>query len=47
MLLPVRFELHVNLGRRIAVFGVDRAADAVEALMADGLAAAQNVFHAG
>ncbi|MFA1545219.1 aminoacyl-tRNA hydrolase [Actinomadura chokoriensis] len=26
---------------------VDRAADAVEALVADGLAAAQNVFHAG
>ncbi|MFB4311129.1 aminoacyl-tRNA hydrolase [Actinomadura sp. GTD37] len=26
---------------------IDRAADAVEALMADGLAAAQNVFHAG
>ena len=28
-------------------FEVDRAADAVEALVADGLAAAQNTFHAG
>ncbi|SNR49837.1 aminoacyl-tRNA hydrolase [Actinomadura mexicana] len=28
-------------------FGVDRAADAVEALLTDGLAAAQNAFHAG
>ncbi|MEV0662456.1 aminoacyl-tRNA hydrolase [Actinomadura luteofluorescens] len=28
-------------------FEVDRAADAVEALLAEGLAAAQNVFHAG
>ncbi|MES9537240.1 aminoacyl-tRNA hydrolase [Actinomadura sp. NPDC000600] len=28
-------------------FEVDRAADAVEALLSDGLAAAQNAFHAG
>ncbi|CNF38858.1 peptidyl-tRNA hydrolase [Mycobacterium tuberculosis] len=33
--------------RRDLALEVDRAADAVEALMADGLAAAQNVFHAG
>jgi PTH1 family peptidyl-tRNA hydrolase len=26
---------------------IDRSADAVEALLADGLAAAQNAFHAG
>jgi PTH1 family peptidyl-tRNA hydrolase len=32
--------------RRDLALEVDRAADAVEALMADGLAAAQNVFHA-
>lgn len=33
--------------RKDLALEVDRAADAVEALMADGLAAAQNVFHAG
>jgi PTH1 family peptidyl-tRNA hydrolase len=33
--------------RRDLALEVDRAADAVEALLADGLAAAQNVFHAG
>ena len=33
--------------RRDLDLEVDRAADAVEALIADGLAAAQNVFHAG
>ncbi|NVI89490.1 aminoacyl-tRNA hydrolase [Actinomadura sp. BRA 177] len=33
--------------RRDLALELDRAADAVEALMADGLAAAQNVFHAG
>ncbi|WP_141578285.1 aminoacyl-tRNA hydrolase [Actinomadura sp. WMMA1423] len=33
--------------RRDLGFEVDRAADAVEALVADGLAAAQNVFHVG
>ncbi|MEU5991860.1 aminoacyl-tRNA hydrolase [Spirillospora sp. NPDC047418] len=33
--------------RRDLALEVDRAADAVEALMLDGLAAAQNVFHAG
>ncbi|MFA1541176.1 aminoacyl-tRNA hydrolase [Actinomadura monticuli] len=32
--------------RKDLEFEVDRAADAVEALIADGLAAAQNVFHA-
>jgi PTH1 family peptidyl-tRNA hydrolase len=33
--------------RKDLALEVDRAADAVEALLTDGLAAAQNVFHAG
>jgi len=33
--------------RKELPFVVDRAADAVEALLADGLAAAQNAFHSG
>jgi PTH1 family peptidyl-tRNA hydrolase len=31
--------------RKELPFVIDRAADAVEALLADGLAAAQNAFH--
>jgi PTH1 family peptidyl-tRNA hydrolase len=33
--------------RKELPFLVDRAADAVEALLADGLTAAQNAFHSG
>jgi PTH1 family peptidyl-tRNA hydrolase len=46
---PAAFVLHdFKAGERKELpYLIDRSADAVEALLTDGLAAAQNAFHAG
>jgi peptidyl-tRNA hydrolase, PTH1 family len=45
---PAAFVLHdfTAAERKDLPFLVDRCADATEALIADGLAAAQNIYHA-